>query len=81
MADAVQVLDAEGEELDLKRGYDDDDSKGDFAGEIITEFNEDERMSNGYLISDDPENDFADDFSDSETSFPFAPDFDPDEDF
>jgi DNA-directed RNA polymerase subunit beta len=65
----VKVIDGEGNELDLKRGYDDDEPRGDFAGELITEFNEDERDMGGFQISDDPENDFALDDDGSGFSF------------
>ena len=66
----VKVIDGEGNELDLKRGYDDDEPRADFAGDLITEFNEDERDMGGFMISDDPENDFA--LDDDSTGYSFS---------
>jgi DNA-directed RNA polymerase subunit beta len=53
----VKVLDKYGQEIDLKRDYDDDYNKGDFEGELVGEFSEDEREENGFQVNDDAEND------------------------
>ena len=59
----VRVLDEEGFEVDLKQTYEEDDSKGDFASEIATELVEQDSDLAGFMVSDNPEEDFALDFS------------------
>ena len=59
----VRVLDKDGEEIDLKQTYDEDDAKGDFASEIATDLVETDEDLKGFLVSDNPEEDFDLDFS------------------
>ena len=50
-------------ELDLKQTYEEDDAKGDFASEIATELVEQDSDLAGFMVSDNPEEDFALDLS------------------
>ena len=59
----VRVLDEEGNEVDLRQTYDDDDDKGDFASEIATELVEQDEDLKGFMVSDNPEEDFESDFA------------------
>ncbi|MBQ8603530.1 MAG: DNA-directed RNA polymerase subunit beta [Oscillospiraceae bacterium] len=59
----VRVLDEDGQEVDLKQTYDDDDVKGDFASEIATELVEQESDLAGFMVSDNPEQDFETDYT------------------
>ncbi len=62
----VRVLDEDGMEVDLKQTYDEDDVKGDFASEIATELVEQDEDLAGFMVSDNPEEDFEIDYT-SET--------------
>jgi DNA-directed RNA polymerase subunit beta len=64
----VRVLDESGTEVDLKQTYEEDDAKGDFASEIATELVEQDSDLAGFMVSDNPEEDFALDLS-SDSSF------------
>ncbi|MBR4035510.1 MAG: DNA-directed RNA polymerase subunit beta, partial [Oscillospiraceae bacterium] len=59
----VRVLDEDGVEVDLKQTYEEDDAKGDFASEIATELVEQDSDLAGFMVSDNPEEDFALDLS------------------
>ncbi len=63
----VRVLDEEGVEVDLKQTYDEDDVKGDFASEIATELVEQDSDLAGFMVSDNPEEDFALDLTSSDS--------------
>ncbi len=63
----VRVLDEDGMEVDLKQTYDEDDAKGDFASEIATELVEQDSDLAGFMVSDNPEEDFALDLSSSDS--------------
>ncbi|MBQ7903088.1 MAG: DNA-directed RNA polymerase subunit beta [Oscillospiraceae bacterium] len=73
----VRVLDEEGVEVDLKQTYDEDDAKGDFASEIATELVEQDSDLAGFMVSDNPEEDFALDLS-SESAGSYTGDDDAD---
>ncbi|MBQ3587383.1 MAG: DNA-directed RNA polymerase subunit beta, partial [Oscillospiraceae bacterium] len=74
----IRVLDDEGNEVDLKQTYDEDDAKGDFASEIMTELVEQESDLAGFMVSDNPEEDFALDMSNTSVT---APEGNDEEDF
>ena len=59
----IRVLDEDGNEVDLKQTYDDEDTKSDFENEIATELVEQDEDLKGFMVSDNPEEDFAIDFS------------------
>ena len=59
----IRVLDEDGTEVDLKQTYEEDDAKGDFASEIATELVEQDSDLAGFMVSDNPEEDFALDLS------------------
>ncbi len=63
----VRVLDEEGEEVDLKQTYEEDDARGDFASEIATELVEQDSDLAGFMVSDNPEEDFALNMSSSDS--------------
>ncbi len=59
----VKVIDAQGDEIDLKQTYDEDDARGDIETEIATELAselvEQEGDFDGYSVSDNPDEDFS----------------------
>ena len=60
----VRVLDKEGNEVDLRQNYDEDDGKIETALEISSEFDESEAaVRNGYNVGENPEADLDSEFS------------------
>ena len=60
----VRVLDKEGNEVDLRQNYDEDDGKIETALEISSEFDESEAaVINGYNVGENPEADLDSEFS------------------
>ena len=60
----VRVLDKEGNEVDLRQNYDEDDGKIETALEISSEFDENEAaVRNGYNVGENPEADLDSEFS------------------